>query len=127
MAFNIISCEPYKLPYCRCKARSRRRYASSDRLVKPKRLATAKERLKEAIGDDSKTILTYPVDLKNKDVESQIETLLTNVNNGFGDELLDHLVFTTGDTLPYIQTKDMDVEFAQACGIVIYIASMFIG
>lgn len=94
----------------------------------PGRLATAAQRLKDAVGDDSKPILTYTVDLKNKDVESQIETLLTNVNKGFGsDDLLDHLVFTAGDKLPYIQTKDMDIEFAQACGMVRFIAPMFIG
>jgi hypothetical protein len=45
-------------------------------------VASAVKRLKESVGDNSKIILGFTVNLKNKDMEAQLETLFTNVNKG---------------------------------------------
>lgn len=102
----------------------------------PERVSNAIERLRKSTDNDtSKTILGYTVNLKNKDVEAQLEKLFTDVQEGFsgsgdGDEgngLLDHLVFTAGDPIAHVPTKDINLEFIQSCGMVRFVAPLLIG
>lgn len=99
----------------------------------PERVANAVERLKKLTDNDSSKIISgYTVDLKGKDVEEQLERLFTEVLEGFsggeiGNELLDHLVFTAGDPIAHVATKDINLEFIQACGMVRFVAPLLIG
>ncbi|OKL58172.1 hypothetical protein UA08_06416 [Talaromyces atroroseus] len=92
------------------------------------RVTHAVERLYQSSdSENAKNVLGFTVDLKQHDIEQQLGKLFTDVKAGFGDELLDHLVFTAGDAIGYRATKDIDLDFIQQSGMVRFVAPLLIG
>ncbi|EEA23320.1 hypothetical protein TMatcc_002179 [Talaromyces marneffei ATCC 18224] len=98
----------------------------------PERVANAIERLKKSSSNATSIVLGYTVDLGQKDVESRIGKLLTDVTTACfcivnGPELLDQLVFAAGNPIEHRPTSEIELEFIQSCDHVRFVAPILIG
>jgi NAD(P)-dependent dehydrogenase (short-subunit alcohol dehydrogenase family) len=91
----------------------------------PARISSAVNSIREKFPDGH--IEGFPCDLNSAQVESNLEKLLTQVVAANGGQLLDHIVFTAGDTLPIKPLTDIDHDFIHNAGQVRFVAPLLVG